>query len=126
MTKQKTGMFRLIIAAMAGAIWKPIPKGKYYPDPAFVNAPDAPRRKKRTSGSGQARFRNARVRAKRVPKCEPGSFRYHDKLVRHFGRRAAERYGRVISSRKLTASQRQLQLPTDQDFADNPPWAYLQ
>jgi len=52
------------------------------------------------------------------PKCEPGTIAYHDKLVRHFGRRMADWYGECIQRKKLEL------LPTKRDFANNPPWAW--
>ena len=51
--------------------------------------------------------------------CVPGTITYHDKLVRHFGRRKADQYGRIIQAGQLDL------LPTLQEFEDNPPWAFL-
>ena len=52
------------------------------------------------------------------PPCQPGTITYHDKLVRHFGRRQANRYGKLIRAGELDA------LPTAEDFAANPPWRF--
>lgn len=53
------------------------------------------------------------------PKCEPGTIAYHDKLVRHFGRRQAEKYRRIIQAGQLEL------LPTADDFSAHPPWQHL-
>ncbi len=45
------------------------------------------------------------------PACTPGTITYHDKLVRHFGRRYADKIGLLIRQGKLEF------LPSAADFA---------
>ncbi len=45
------------------------------------------------------------------PPCVPGTITYHDKLVRHFGRRYADKIGWLIRQGRLDL------LPSDADFA---------
>lgn len=67
------------------------------------------------------RTRKSRGKARVAPQlqCEPGTVVYHDKLVSHFGRQKAEGYRIAIQRGHLNL------LPTEQDFIDNPPWAFL-
>ena len=88
-----------------------------YADPVFQDPRD--RKKKRAHGHAQrARWRVKESVRKGLP-SDPGTITYHDKLVRHFGRRRADAIGRLIQQRKMD------QLPSEQDFIDNPPWAFL-
>lgn len=79
------------------------------------------RKKKRGTGSGYAVQRKVgqKRRWRSPPPCIPGSITYHDKLVRHFGRKEADKYGRCILAKQLDL------LPTAEEFAANRPWAFL-
>ncbi len=114
MSKQKRGMFRGMIAAI-GAFFSGLnpwrARGKYYADPLLRDPYTRSRKGSRQPG---------KAKAKRVLPCDPGDIRYHDKLVKHFGRRRADGYSQCIQRKFLNL------LPTEQDFADNPPWAFLQ
>lgn len=55
---------------------------------------------------------------KRLP-CDPGTITYHDRLVRHFGRKKADAYGRLIQSGDLD------QLPTEEDFRSQMPFGWV-
>ena len=86
MSKQKRGMFSRMMATMAMAIGMSVTHR--YDDPSFYT-PENRRRKKRGTGSGMGR--QLKIGQKRrwhtMPRCKPGTITYHDKLVRHFGRR---------------------------------------
>lgn len=117
----KGGTIRRIAAMFAGLGWASrLPQGpitKHYADPSLSDP--RKRRKKRGSGSGSRRFAVERIKRFGVPPCRPGTITYHDKLVSHFGRRQADKYGRCIQAKQLDL------LPTAADFAANPPWAFL-
>lgn len=93
MSKQKRGMFRLMLATMAGLMGVGAPRAKHYPDP-MIRSPEQQRRKKRTGGSGSRRFAVERISRWRYPKCEPGTIAYHDMLVRKYGRKKADQIHR--------------------------------
>lgn len=115
MSKQKRGMFRGFIATMAEFLSQLKFWGggsKYYADPLLRDPYSRPRSRKGTKYRGKVRVRPT------LP-CEPGTLRFHDKLVAHFGRRRAEGYRQCIQRKFLNL------LPTEQDFADNPPWEFL-
>lgn len=116
MSKQKRGMFRRMIDTARKAVGLPVTHK--YADPAFRDP--RTRKKKRASGVGSGRFTVERIKRFGVPPCRPGTITYQNKLVRHFGSRRAEGYRQCIIRGFLN------RLPTEQDFADNPPWAYLQ
>lgn len=118
MSKQKRGLFRRMIDTVRRSVGLSVTH--HYADPAFKDARGIPqRKKKRTHGTGSGRWRPTRVTVRRALPCEPGTIQYHDKLVAHFGRRRAEGYRQCIQRKFLNL------LPTEQDFADNPPWAFL-
>ena len=108
-------------AAMAGLTGRP--QTKHYDDPVFKDPRD--RRKKRSSGVSSRRFTVERKKLTAPPKCRPGTITYHDKLVRHFGRKKADWYGRLMQHRDKFGRLDNLHLlPTAEDFAANPPWAW--
>lgn len=119
MSKQKRGMFRRMMTAVAMAIGFPITH--HYADPVFKDQRGIPqRRKKRAHGHvSKGRWSPTKVTVRRALPCEPGTIRYHDKLVAHFGRRRADGYHECIQRKMMSA------LPSEQEFADNPPWAFL-
>ena len=118
MSKQKRGMFRRMMATVAMTMGFAITHN--YPDPKLRDSRGIPqRKKKRAHGVGSGRWSPVKVRARRMLPCEPGTVIYHDKLVAHFGRRRAEGYRQCIQRKFLNL------LPTEQDFADNPPWRFL-
>jgi len=100
------GMFRRIADQFNKALGRPVTH--QLPDPVF--RPVAEVRKRRKPG---------KAKPKRALPCEPGTITYHDKLVRHFGRRKADGYGECIQRRMMSA------LPTEQDFDAAVPWAFL-
>jgi len=108
----KGGVFRGFITAMAGFVYSikervPI-RATHYPDPVLS---DPYKKLRRSRVVGKPRIR-------RVLKCEPGTISYHDKLVRHFGRRQADKFGRLIQNKRLDL------LPTAANFAESPEWAF--
>jgi hypothetical protein len=109
--RRMAGLFGII----AGVFGRPVTH--HYPDPKTRDPRD--RKKKRGTGSGSRRFAVERIKRSVAPPCHPGTITYHDKLVRHFGRRQADKYGRCIIAKQLDL------LPTAEDFAANPPWAFL-
>ena len=116
MTKQKRGIFRRIVDAGRKVIGLPVTH--HYADPMFQD-PRYRRKKRALNHFSSGRFVVERIKRDAVPPCEPGTITYHDKLVRHFGRRRAAGYRQCIQRGFLNL------LPTEQDFADNPPWAFL-
>ncbi len=118
MSKLKRGMFRRLITTIAMTLG--FTATHHYPDPVFKDSRGIPtRRKKRAHGVSSGRFTVERIKRSRAPRCEPGTITYHDKLVAHFGRRRADGYREGIQRKMMSA------LPSAQDFADNPPWAWL-
>ena len=115
MSKQKRGMFRRLVDAGRQAIGLPVTH--HYPDPVLRDRRRVPTRKK--SHSRGRHKRRVKEAAHRALPCEPGTIVYFDKLVRHFGRRRADGYHECLQRKMMHA------LPTEQDFADNPPWAHL-
>ena len=67
------------------------PKQFEMPDPVF--APRSIGRLKPVNRQGSPRLGR--------PPCDPGTITYHDKLVRHFGRREADRIGRAYRAAEL-------------------------
>ena len=115
MSKQKQGMFRRMLDAGRKAMGLTVTH--YYKDPVLRAPLDRVRKKS---------WSPAKVRVKRVLPCKPGDILFYDKLVCHFGRRQVDRYGRMIQHRDEFGQHDQLHLlPTEQEFADNPPWAFL-
>ena len=51
--------------------------------------------------------------------CDPGTIRYHDRLVRHFGRRRADEYDKLIQAGDLHL------LPTEEDFQNTKPFNWV-
>ncbi len=117
MSKQKRGMFR----RMVDTIRRSVGLSVHYPDPVLRDSRGIPQRKKKRAHGhvSRGRFRRTRELSLKAPPCIPGTITYHDKLVRHFGRRKAEGYGMAIQLGHLSC------LPSAQDFADNLPWAFL-
>ena len=62
--------------------------------------------------------RRLRRRHQPMP-CHPGTITFHDLLVRKFGRRRADAYGRLIQEGRLEL------LPSAQELADTPDWAFV-
>lgn len=62
---------------------------------------------------------NRRGKTRTAIPCVPGTITYHDKLVKHFGRRRAEGYRVAIQRGHLNC------LPTEKDFRNNPPWGFV-
>ena len=108
----KGGTIRRIANNFKRLLGRPVTT--HYKDPVITDPRD--RRKKRGSSHSKA-VTSSTASSLRV--CVPGTIQYHDKLVKHFGRRQAEKYRRLIQSNCLD------QLPSDEDFAANPPWAFL-
>jgi len=114
MSKQKRGMFRRIVNA--GRKIAGLPVTHQYDDPVIgIGAPEERRKK----SPGRYKYRPVKELGPKVLPCEPGTIEYHDKLVRHFGRRRAEGYRHCIQRGMHSA------LPTAQDFDDNVPWGFL-
>lgn len=88
----KGGTFRGFIAVVSGLftrfdLWR---KGiKQYDDPHLNDPHHHQRSKASTRINNKGRKRYA------YPPCHPGTIAYHDKLVRHFGRREADKIGRA-------------------------------
>ena len=104
------GVFRGM-ATKARQLFKRKPVTRSYPDP--VQMPH-------TSPS-RPRFRAIQldnVRNK-LPSCDPGTIRYHDRLVAHFGCQRAEAYGRDIQAGDLHL------LPTEEDFRNTMPFGWV-
>ena len=95
----KGGVFRGILAACAMAFARLRPnriKTNHYPDP-LLRDPHL--------GSGghkhpRGRSYQGKPRLGRPP-CDFGTITYHDKLVRHFGRREADRIQRAYRADEL-------------------------
>jgi len=103
------GIFRRMALRVKEKITgKPAGVERSHPDP-MLRAPEKRTRSRRSKPT---------VR-RRTLSCEPGTIVYHDKLVKHFGSRQARKYGRIIQAGQMDL------LPTEQEFQDNPPWAYL-
>lgn len=124
MSKQKRGMFRRMVTAMMSAMGlMGMPVTHRYPDPKLRDSSGVPRRKKKRAHGHLSHGRwspwRRRALVLHMPPCEPGTIVYFDKLVAHFGRRRAEGYRQCIQRGFLNL------LPTEQDFADNPPWEFL-
>ena len=102
----KQGMFRRIVDTARKAMGMPVTH--HYPDPESYVKP---------AGTGRRKFVRKAKPKSRIP-CDPGTITYHDKLVKHFGARKALGYRYAIQSGYQC-------LPTEQDLADNPPWAFL-
>lgn len=111
------GIFRAILATFAGLMASP--RAKHYPDP-IIRSPENRRRKKRAHGVSSGRFRVERKKRRAYCNNGPGTIGYHDLLVRHFGRREADKYGRCIQAKQLDL------LPTIEEFEANPIWAWRQ
>lgn len=126
MSKQKRGIFRRMIAMVAMTMGFAITH--HYADPVFRDSRGIPQRRKKRAHNhiSRGRFRRTRALVLKAPPCIPGTISYHDKLVRHFGRRRADAYGRVIRHRNDFGNLDQLHLlPTEQDFRDTPEWGFL-
>jgi hypothetical protein len=96
-------------------------KTHQYPDPVVsAHRVGMPHSKKPRARRGRKNDQRPVMRRGNLvaPKCDPGTITYHDKLVRHFGRRQADKYGRILNAGQLDL------LPTEEDFANNPPWAF--
>lgn len=115
MSKQKRGMFRRILDVGRKTLGLPVTR--HYADPAFRDP--RLRKKKRAYGHAQQGRWRGKELVRRLPPCAPGTITYHDKLVRHFGRRRAEGYRIAIQLCHLSC------LPSARDFRNNPPWAFL-
>ena len=63
-------------------------------------------------------FRRKRRRHQPMP-CHPGTITFHDLLVRKFGRKRADEYGRLIQQGRLEL------LPSAQEIADTPDWGFV-
>lgn len=88
----KGGAFRGLIVAVSGLIagfGLQKSEANHYPDPILKDPYKKPRRRKGTRFAGKP----GKPRYG-YPPCHPGTIAYHDKLVRHFGRREADRIGR--------------------------------
>ncbi len=114
----KGGTVRRIANTFRGLVG--LPTKNKFADPVLREPRE--RRKKR-SGGRTGRKGDVRPMIKRggikPAGGRPGTIGYHDKLVRHFGRRQANKYGRCIIAKQLDL------LPTAEDFAASPPWAHL-
>jgi hypothetical protein len=109
----KGGTIRRIANTFRGLVG--LPTKNKYETPQLQDPRD--RAKKRGSGQRSSR-RATRSIGSSAPACRPGTITYHDKLVRHFGRRKADKLGRMM---RLQPDL----VVTEQDFLDNPPWAFL-
>ena len=95
------------------------PTTKQMPDPVLKDPRDRQKKRGTGSGAGPKLTVGRQRRMRTVPPCRPGSISYHDKMVRHFGRRKADKLGRLMQASKMEL------WPTAEDFAANPPWAFL-
>jgi len=109
----KGGTIRRIANTFRGLVG--LPTKNQYKDPVLRDERD--RRKKRSSGSGGS-HKVRRSIGSSAPACRPGTITYHDKLVRHFGRRKADKLGRMM---RLQPDL----VVTAEEFAAHPPWAFL-
>jgi hypothetical protein len=110
----KGGTFRRIADGFKRLVGRPVTS--HYKDPVLRDPRD--RQKKRGSGSGGLN-KGLQSTALLRPASAPGTIGYHDKLVRHFGRRMAEGYRIAIQRGHMNC------LPSEQDFSEHPPWAFL-
>ncbi len=112
-------MFRLIAATIMGIIGMRVTH--HYDDPVFKDSRGIPQRKKKRAHGhhSKGRWSPGRETARKAYVVEPGHIAYHDKLVRHFGRRRADGYGECMQRKMLSA------LPTKHDFDAAVPWAFL-
>lgn len=85
------------IAALFSRGFRPWSRTSKHSDPILA---DPHHRKHTRSSTKRFSHRKGPPRLGRPP-CEPGTITYHDKLVRHFGRREADRIGRLIQARKM-------------------------
>jgi hypothetical protein len=119
MSKQKRGMFRRMVDSTRKVFGLPITHK--YPDPILQDP--RTRQKKRAHGHGSGRW-CSKAPVRRTLPCDPGTLTYHDKLVVHFGARFANDFRRRYIKHKRTREP--LVLPTEQEFIDNPRWAFLE
>lgn len=102
---KRVGLFRRLIDAGKRFVGRPVVHKYDFP------LPKVPKRR----GRGRVRLRR---RHQPMP-CHPGTITFHDLLVRKFGRRRADQYGRLIQEGRLDL------LPSAQELADTPDWAFV-
>ena len=104
-----SGVFRGIIAA-AAMLFARFRANKvrtnHYPDPITRDPYARPRSHTSTKRNSH---RQGPPRLGRPP-CDPGTITYHDKLVRHFGRREADRIGRAWQAAKKSGLNKDLEV----------------
>lgn len=105
------GIFRRVVTRAKQLFNSPVTH--VYKDPVFTPKVDGYKKSRRKK----------QPRIKKSFPCGPGDLAYHDKLVAHFGARFANDFRRRYIKHKRTRET--LVLPTDQEFIDNPPWAFL-
>jgi hypothetical protein len=113
MSKQKRGMFRRILDVGRKLMGKPV---THHYDDHFGDSPEMRRQKTPRYRMGKY---ERETKPSVAPPCRPGTITYHDKLVRHFGRRKAEGYRHCIQRNMHSA------LPTEEDFDRTVPWGFL-
>ncbi len=94
---KRNGTFKHLLATMAGVFsaggeWTPPPARNFtlpYTPPQHTKA--------RTIGAPKKRLR--------YPRCTPGTIAYHDRLVRRFGRREADKMGARIRAGNWSAPE---------------------
>lgn len=107
-------MFRRVLDTARKAMGLPVTH--HFDDPVISRMPHTAPVRSRRFRRGKLRFRDV---TKPTMACDPGTIVYHDKLVKHFGRRKAEGYRIARQLGHMSC------LPTEQDFINNPPWAFL-
>lgn len=110
---KKQGMFRRMADSARRLMGRPV----FHDDPVLVDP--RLRKKKRAHGHGSGRWRPSKVAARAAMSCDPGTIRYHDRLVRHFGRKKAEEFGRLIQKGDLHL------LPSDEGFRVRRPFGWV-
>jgi hypothetical protein len=109
----KGGTIRRMANTFRGLVG--LPTKNKYADPVLTDERD---RTKKPQSAKRRSHKATRSTASSVLPCERGTITYHDKLVRHFGRRKADKLGRMMRL------QPEL-VVTEEEFAANPPWAFL-
>ena len=119
----KGGTFRRIADGFKRLLGRPTAQHQKrttsYPDPVITMPHSGPTRSGRRKNDVRPMIRRGNLR---YPKPAMGNIGYHDRLVRKFGRRMADEYGRLLNDRKIPMAQRAALLPSMELLATHGDW----
>ena len=106
---KRLGLFRRMIDAGKRFVGMPVVHKYDFP------VTKVPKRR----GLRPSRIRSRLRRRHQPMPCHPGTITFHDLLVRKFGRKRADAYGRLIQEGRLEL------LPSAQELDDTPDWGFV-